>query len=191
MPLRGEGFGLLSVDKVEPELLKRFGCGKPHLNKFLTESVSWHQDRLGLTTVVFHEDVPNQVVGYFTLANDGLPLRDSEIEELGLKDRYPVTSFPAVKIGRLAISEDFQRGGVGRQVMGLVHGEVLSSPSLSAARLVVLDADNDPAVLAFYRSLGYRESLWAEKQVKHHGRLRTAAVTIKLMRDILQEPTAA
>ncbi len=34
MPLRGEGFGLLSVDKVEPELLKRFGCGKPHLTNF-------------------------------------------------------------------------------------------------------------------------------------------------------------
>lgn len=92
MPLRGEGFGLLSVDRVDPDLLKRFGCGKPHLNTFLTESVSWHQDRLGLTTVVFHEDVPHQVVGYFTLANDGLPLRDSEIEELGLRDRYPVTS---------------------------------------------------------------------------------------------------
>jgi ribosomal 50S subunit-associated protein YjgA (DUF615 family) len=45
-------------------------------------------------------------------------------------------------------------------------------------------------VLAFYRLLGYRESLWALEQVKHHGRRRSPKVAIKLMRDIQQEPIA-
>ncbi len=72
--------------------------------------------------------------------------------------------------------------------MGFVHGEVLESASLSAARLVILDADNEEPVVEFYRSLGYQESLWAENQAKHQAAKVKATgrpVTVKMIRDIL------
>lgn len=135
--------------------------------------------------MVFHRDVPG-VVAYFTLANDALRLTSSEQLELDLD--IDLSAYPAVKLGRLAVSTALQGQGVGKQVMGFVHGEVLESASLSAARLVILDADNEEPVVEFYRSLGYQESLWAENQAKHQAAKVKATgrpVTVKMIRDIL------
>ncbi|KPF60771.1 hypothetical protein D621_01360 [beta proteobacterium AAP51] len=71
--------------------------------------------------------------------------------------------------------------------MDLVHGEILDSASLSAARLIILDADNEPRVVQFYRRLGYQESLWAEAQARKGigSKSVAAAATVKMIRDIL------
>lgn len=187
MPLPEDGFGLLPVVQVPVHLLDAFRCGKPHLDAFLAAAPYFHRDRLSLTTVVFHQDFSEQVIGYFTLANDALPLNTSEQQELGLHDEVELKAYPAVKLGRLAVAEAFQRQGIGEQIMGFVHGEILDSASLSAARLVILDADNDPAVIRFYQKLGYQASLWAEAQrAKGESAKRSAAPrTIKMIRDIL------
>lgn len=185
MPLPEDGYGLLPVVEVAPDLLASFRCGKDHLDAFLAQSPEFHRARLGLTTVVFHRERPGQVVAYFTLANDALPLTTSEQSELNVD--VVLKAYPAVKLGRLAVAQQFQGQGIGEQVMGFVHGEILDSMSLSAARLVILDADNDPRVTSFYKKLGYQESLWAEAQAKHHspGRKGAATPTVKMIRDIL------
>jgi ribosomal protein S18 acetylase RimI-like enzyme len=187
MSLAQEGYGLLPVVEVSLEALAGFDCGKQHLNEFLRNASDFHRDRLGLTSVVFHGDMAGRVIGYFTLANDSLPLTTSEQGELGLQNIVALRAYPAVKLGRLAIASDFQDQGVGEQVMDLVHGEILDSASLSAARLVIVDADNDPRVVKFYRKLGYQESLWAEKQGRKESGSKSVvpASTIKMIRDIL------
>jgi GNAT superfamily N-acetyltransferase len=184
--LTEDGFGLLSVVDVAAALLTGFRCGKDHLDAFLVDAPHFHRDRLGLTTVVMHKDVPDRVVGFFTLANDALPLTTSEQGELGLHDAVSLKAYPAVKLGRLAVAADLQGRGIGEQMMDLVHGEILDSASLSAARLVILDADNEPRVVSFYRKLGYEESLWAERQAREGGPRKIGpAPTVKMIRDIL------
>ena len=187
MSLAPEGYGLLPVVEVSPEALTSFNCGKSHLNEFLVKAYDFHRNRLGLTSVVFHRDLTGRVIGYFTLANDALPLTTAEQGELGLYDTDTLKTYPAVKLGRLAVSLDLQGQGVGEQVMDLVHGEILDSASLSAARLVIVDADNDPQVVKFYRKLGYKESLWAEKRAARGAGSKsvTPVSTIKMIRDIL------
>ncbi len=188
MPLAPDGYGLLPVVKVDPALLAAFHCGKPRLDAFLVDDApQLHRARLGLTTVAFHRDFEGLVVGYFTLANDSLPLTKSEQFAFGVE--VELKSYPAVKLGRLAVAESLQGQRVGKQLMDFVHGEILDSASLSAARLVVLDADADRRVVDFYRSLGYEESLWAENQARNHRttapRGSTAPKTVKMIRDIL------
>jgi hypothetical protein len=78
MPLPQDGYGLLPVVDVAPELLAAFRCGKAHLDDFLVQAPAFHQSRLGLTTVVLHPDVSAQIVGYITIANDALPLTTTE-----------------------------------------------------------------------------------------------------------------
>jgi len=65
------------------------------LEHILAKAQDFHRERLGLTTVVFHRDQPNRVVGYFTLANDALPLTTSEQGELGLHDIVSLKAYPA------------------------------------------------------------------------------------------------
>lgn len=185
MPLAEGEFGLLPVTEAPPELLAAFRCGKDHLDHFLVNSVGMHADRLGLTSVVFHPEVQNAVVGYFTLANDAIPLNTSEQAELGLHDEVALTAFPAVKLGRFAVAHGLQGQGVGAQILELVMGEILDAESLSAARLVIVDADNDPPVLRFYERHGFERSLWAEKQARNHGG-RAPPAAIKMIRDILR-----
>lgn len=184
MTLAADGYGLLPVTEVDPLLLAEFYCGKQHLNDFLVKAPDFHRDRLGLTTVAFHKDYSG-IVGYFTLANDALPLTTSE--QFDLNVNAPLKAYPAVKLGRLAVSERLHRQGVGRQLMSFIHGEILDSESLSAARLVIVDAEAEPQVLAFYRSVGYQESLWAESQAKHTptGKRQAPLKTTKLIKDIL------
>ena len=190
MPLAEDGFGLLAVEDIDPLALADFRCGKDHLDAFLTQqALQWHVKRLGFTSVVLHRDFDG-VVGYFTLANDALPLSTSEQYEL--EPDVQLGAYPAVKLGRLAVNLALQGQGVGGQIMDLVHGEVMDAVSLSAARLVILDADNsqDDRVVEFYARLGYQKSLWAENQAKNHGGKPKGGrpATIKMIRDLLAEP---
>ena len=177
-----DGYGLLPVGRVGKTLLDAFDCGKPPLNAYLADSsTAMHQQRLGLTSVVFHENYPGPV-GYFTLTNDSIPLKTSEVVDLGVE--FALKAFPAVKIGRLAVSANLHGQGVGAAVMTLIVGEVLDSSSLSAARLLVVDSDSDPAVIRFYEKQGFELNLWAETQAKHHK--GKGVQTVKMHRDILR-----
>jgi predicted GNAT family N-acyltransferase len=185
-PLSADGYGLLPVTEIPLDLLNGFTCGKPRLDAFLHDrAVFFHRERLGFTWVVVHDQCAD-VVAYFTLSNDALTLTSSEEDELGLTDHAELQRFPAVNIGRLAVAAQFHQSGVSGQVMRLALDAVQGDASLStAARLVVVDADNDEAVLRYYERHGFVRSLWADKQATHQGGKRQTRATIKMLRDIL------
>ena len=182
--LAASGFGLLSIAEVDPAVLALFDCGKPHLNQFLqTVASPFHAFRLGLTNVVFHKDYEGPV-GYFTLSNDAIRLKDSERFDIGIDHDVEVTYFPAVKLCRLAVQNQLQGAGAGAAIMDLIRGEVYDSVSNSAARLIIVDADNEPPVLKFYENHGFQRSLFAEGVAKSHAGNKNA-ITIKMWLDIL------
>jgi ribosomal protein S18 acetylase RimI-like enzyme len=71
--------------------------------------------------------------------------------------------------------------------MTLLLGDILNTAGLSAARLIVVDADNDDAVLSFYEKLGFEISLWAEDIAKNHAKKRARPATIKMHRDVFSD----
>lgn len=178
------GYGLLAVTDLDPDLLSTFRCGNARLDSFLTDSAAFfHRERLGFCWVVMHRDWP-EPVGYFTLNNDGVQLSTSEEVNLGLSDSPDLPRFPAVNIGRLAVAAEFQRQGVSDRVMALALDEIRGDVELSsAARLVVVDADNTPSVLSYYGRHGFVVSMWAEKQAINHSGKKPRR-TIKMLRDI-------
>ncbi|MBS0352365.1 MAG: GNAT family N-acetyltransferase [Proteobacteria bacterium] len=182
-----EGYGYLPITEVEPATLGAFACGKPRLDEFLTTQARvLHEARLGFTNVVFHQQFEGPV-GYFTLANDAIKLNTSEKFDLGVDEYVELAAFPAVKVGRLAVHQDLQRMGVGAALMALLLGDILNTAGLSAARLIVVDADNDDAVLRFYEKLGFETSLWAEDMAKNHTKKGARPATIKMHRDVFKD----
>lgn len=180
-----DGYGLAEVTQIAPETLALFSCGKDHLDRFLRERADFmHQEHLATVWVVMHRDLPHPV-GYFTLHNDSLTLTGSEETNLGLRDNADLKRFPAIVIGRLAVDERLHGTGASNVVMQLAFNVIQGSVStrLSAARLVVVDADNDPKVLRFYERNGFESSLWADKQAANQS--RGARATVKMLRDIL------
>lgn len=182
--LAAGGYGLLEVTDIDAATLRAFGCGKTHLDNFLqTVATAFHEQRLGLTTVVFHQDFDG-IVGYFTLANDAIRLRDSERFDLGVDAAVELAFFPAVKLGRFAIAARLQGQRVGSAVMELVRGELLDSTSRSAGRLIVTDADNEERVVRFYEKAGFNRALFAEAQQQRETRGQRPH-TVKMWLDVL------
>lgn len=179
-------YGYLAIPEVDPDVLSSFCCDKPRLDEFLTgTALALHQARLGFTHVVFHRDFDGPAA-FFTLSNDAIPLNESERFDLGLDTEVRLSAFPAVKIGRLAVHRALQGNGVGAAVMDLIIGEILDSASLSAGRLIVVDADNEERVLSFYKRLGFERSLWAEDLAKHQNKKGRLPPAIKMHRDIFK-----
>lgn len=186
MGLPLDGYGLLPVTATPPSLLNRFDCGKTHLNDFLTDKAPFfHRARLGLTSVVMHSQAYNEVLGYFTLNNDAIKLMASEEFDLGLEDKPGLSHFPAIKIGRLAVTKNYQGNGIGTDILDLAMDQMLLDSAASAARIAVVDADNEDAVVRFYQRNGFVVSQWAEKQATTQGSKTQRRTTVTMLRDIL------
>ena len=178
----------MALPEVDPTYLNNFDCGKAHLNEFLRlQAIDFHKENLGYTTAVFHQDL-DRMAGYFTLSSDAIPLKDSEQQEHGIW--HKLSAFPAVKMGRLAVDAEYRRKGIGSDIISLAIGAIIDSRSQVAARFLLVDADNLPAVIDFYEANGFIKSLWAEDQSQHHekkpkkGQLQSK-LTIKMIRDIV------
>ncbi|QLQ02291.1 MAG: hypothetical protein HZY77_04955 [Thiobacillus sp.] len=91
---------LIPINEVAQSELYRidsFSSGETSLDSFLhSEAANLHSDHLGHTSLLFHEDFAS-VVGYITLSNDAIPLKTSEIGDLGLAYEIELPAFPAVK----------------------------------------------------------------------------------------------
>lgn len=186
MSLPLDGYGLLPVTDAPPSLLSRFTCGKCQLDDFLTgKAPFFHRARLGLTSVVMHAQAGDSILGYFTLSNDSIKLVASEEFDLGLEDKSDLSHFPSVKIGRLAVTTSRQGQGVGSSILRLAMDQMLLNSAASAARIAVVDADNDEVVISFYRRNGFVVSQWAEKQAAHQGGKAQRRSTVTMLRDIL------
>lgn len=186
MALNEGSYGLDRFDRIDSSVLAEFSCGKPHLDSFLKSRAEFfHQEHLATAWIVFHRDI-DYPVGYFTLHNDSLELTSSEEGDLGLSDHAELKRFPAITIGRLAVDKRLHRTGCSDQVMRLAMSVVMRSivDRISAARILVVDADNESRVLKFYERHGFQRSDWADKQAKHQGG-RQGRSSIKMLRDIL------
>lgn len=123
------------------------GCGP--LDRYLRQQVT--QDirrRIAACFVAVNAD--SRIVGYYTLASASLLLADLP-NALGKKlPRYPTV--PAVRMGRLAVDQDFAGQGLG----GALLADALARAARSeiAAHALLVDAKSDTAA-GFYEHHGF------------------------------------
>lgn len=98
-------------------------------------------------------------MAYFCLFND-IVSRDTVDKNLWRKVKKlfhhtkHFSSYPAVKIGRLAVSNAFKRKGVGHRLLDVIKQMTVLNQHISAVRFLTVDAYSD-AVL-FYEKGGFR-----------------------------------
>ncbi|MES2297774.1 MAG: GNAT family N-acetyltransferase [Pseudomonadota bacterium] len=127
----------------------QFNCGTAPLDDYFHRQVS--QDIRRRVTACFvaltHEQ---RIAGYYTLASTSVPLTDLPAA-IGKKlPRYP--SVPAVRMGRLAIDQNFKGQGLGGALLADAL-ERAASAEIAAYALVV-DAKDAPAA-SFYQHHGF------------------------------------
>lgn len=141
-----------------------FSCGEEDLDDFFANNaVAYEKELMGKTYCwVLRKDV-TKIVGMVTLANAGIHTTHMQSHpRRKLNSLIPHTkqgrTYPAILIGRLGVSIDFQSSGyrVGAQIMDFIKEWFKSYDNKTGCRFILVDAVNNGRAIRYYERNGFR-----------------------------------
>ncbi len=147
--------------------LKPFKSKDEDLNNFLLEDAQKYLFDLMAVTYLL-EDVSNEkTVAYFSLLNDKITFDPEQRSIWNRLSRRIANAkrrkhYPAVKIGRLAISETYAGQGLGRDIIRLIK-YMFTHGNRTGCRFITVDAYQD--AIGFYQKCGF--DFISEKDAQH------------------------
>ena len=123
--------------------LSHFDCGDSDLNEFLCDNALYFSEQRIANTYVL--EIEGEVAAYFCLLNDKVSQEESSNNKWKkLKKEFPegkqFSSYPAIKIGRFAVSSSHRGKNIGSDLMDMVKKMLNSNPNYSAFRYLTVDA---------------------------------------------------
>ena len=113
-----------------------------------TEALDEQTKRLNTTHLFIDKDT-NRIIAFISLCNDSLKL---EIDERsGLEIQY--SSVPAVKIARLAVSNNYQHCGIGKMLIQFAAYMTEKISQTSGAAFITLDCYKHR--ISYYEEIGF------------------------------------
>jgi ribosomal protein S18 acetylase RimI-like enzyme len=128
-----------------------FRCGEDTLDRYFQTQVTQDIRRHVANCFVAVEVVTSHIAAWYTISAASIPLVDLPPDQTRRLPRYPAV--PAVRIGRLAVDQNFQGRGLGAALLADAASRALNADA--AAFTLLVDAKNDQAV-AFYQRFGFR-----------------------------------
>ena len=155
------------VDKLHSEHpIKSFDCSNSDLNDFLfDDALLYTKYRNYITYIIGNND---ETIAYYSLANDSLRLSPQNDEEL-LEQLMPIiedapdeyvsdminsASFPAVKIGRLAVNHKYQKLGIGTFILNAIIDSFIGE-NKTGCQFITVESINTPGINHFYQRNGF------------------------------------
>lgn len=152
-----------------------FDCGRKDLNEFFREDSLPHKEQLLAETYFCQPKALSDAREFFPIAfisflNDSIHIERDERKEvkkrfskyLKLNVAYPkrnYSSFPAVKIGRLGVTAEYARKGIGTHILTMTK-DLFLTDNRTGCRFITVDAYNDlTRVIPFYIKNGF-DFLW-------------------------------
>lgn len=150
--------------------LSGFDCGDEDLNNFLVEDAKNFLDKRIATSYILEDN--GAIVAYFCLLNDKISRQDvTNSQWKRIKGAFPERkqfgSYPAIKIGRFAVSIKYRGQNIGTDLMNLLKEMLDSNPNYSAFRYLTVDAYL--SAVGFYQKNNFK--ILSEKIVGEHTRL--------------------
>lgn len=138
--------------------IKPFRCAEEDLNNFLFEDAKHFQHELMAVTYLLEDRAENATVAYFSLLADKITFNPDEKSNWNrLNRKIPNDkrrqSYPALKIGRLAVNEAYAGNGVGTFVLDNIKYAFTSVKRLGCRFLTV---DALKSATPFYEKNGFR-----------------------------------
>ena len=137
--------------------IKSFDCGDADLNDFLVSDAKNYLRSMMALTYLLEDNSECKTVAYYSLLNDKIVFDPEEKLFWNRLNRKIVNSkrrkeYPAVKIGRLAVSKDYAGNHIGEAILLQVK-HMFATMSLSACRFITVDAY--AAAVPFYERCGF------------------------------------
>ena len=122
--------------------IKPFDCEDEELNDFLKNDAKNYLAQMLAVTYLIEND--NDTISYFCLSNDNIR-REVDMETWKkINKKVPNSkrkgSYPAVKIGRLAVSRKYIRNGFGKLMLEIVERMYWEENQRSGCRFITVDA---------------------------------------------------
>lgn len=128
------------------DTIASFDCDDDDLNDFLLNEAALYRNALLSVTYVVEDKANNEVLAYFSLANDKISLSDFEsktefnrFRKHKFVNEKRLRSYPAIKIGRLAIAKSAQHQSIGTYLLEFIEDYFITD-NKSGCRFVTVDA---------------------------------------------------
>ena len=150
-----------SFTSFDIEDLKSFCCGCEEMDNYIRLNLSVCDENRYVSTYIIRHIYSNEIIAIFTLANDALIIQSNEDKEDVVTDNPIIasssyvdyflkqTSFPAVNIAHLAVSEMWQSRDVGTLILDFVIN-TYANFRVAGCQFITVDALNNPRVMKFY-----------------------------------------
>lgn len=142
------------------DTIAAFDCNDEDLNDFLLNEANLYRNALLSVTYVVEDKQSNDVLAYFSLSNDKISISDFEsktefnhFRKHKFVNEKRLRSYPAIKIGRLAISKLAQHQSIGTYLLEFIEDYFIID-NKSGCRFVTVDAYVD--AIPFYIKNNYQ-----------------------------------
>lgn len=130
-----------------------FDCGNSELNGFLKRAARQAAEKnLSRTFVLVDEDVPDRILGFFSLTSCEVNITDVPPKE---QKKYPPQhGLPAVRLARMAVALEEQKKGFGELLLAEAISRTASVADSVGIIGLFVDAKDEKAK-AFYQKYGF------------------------------------
>lgn len=142
------------------DVITAFDCSDEDLNDFLINEANLYRNALLSVTYVVESKATGEVLAYFSLSNDKISISDFEsktefnrFRKHKFVNEKRLRSYPAIKIGRLAISKSAQHQSIGTYLLEFIEDYFIVD-NKSGCRFVTVDAYVD--AIPFYIKNNYQ-----------------------------------
>ena len=137
--------------------IKPFKCKDSDLNEFLYEDAKFFQEELMAVTYLLESMELNKTVAYYSLLADKIIFNPEDKTvwnklNRNIPNNKRRRSYPAVKIGRLAVNEEFEGEGIGTFILDSIKYAFVNVKRLGC-RFITVDALNN--AVDFYKKNGF------------------------------------
>ena len=143
----------------EQECVAAFDCGDDDLNGFiLNDAPLYRKEKLAVTYTVMDKNNDNRVVAFFSLSNDRISVSDFDSRtkynrfSRRFNNRKRLKSYPAAKIGRLAVHSLLNGKNVGSTLLYFIK-LFFATDNKTGCRFITVDAY--AAAIPFYLNNGF------------------------------------
>lgn len=155
---------MLKLDSDILDHCARFSCGDEDLDDFFAnDAIAYDKDLMGKTYCWVLKEDNTKIIGMITLANAAIQtthLHNNPKRHLNRNIAFNKRgrTYPAVLIGRLGVSVDFQgsKFKVGAQIMEFIKSWFGGPDNKTGCRFVLVDAVNSDHTLQYYERNGFR-----------------------------------
>ncbi len=138
-------FENFSLIRLTPDhIIKPFDCDDADLNEFLL--LNAHNFSKELFAVTYIIENKEKTVAFFSVLNDKISSENFESKRKyyhTIRDHFPENkrfrSYPAVKIGRLGVDREFQKIGLGTQILDYIKMLFVNN-NRTGCRFITVDA---------------------------------------------------